>query len=173
MHPAHILSVALLSGVLAAIPAAGAEIRSRQASLVYDRPEQLRQFNSRVRLSGGFFSFGSGSGQIDRDVSNKLDRFASLVQTILDMRPDNFRYRVVLLDSAEDVDRVYQQQYGMKRDFIAFFSPKTDTIYISTADVDRNVFAHELAHAVIHHYFHRAPPTKIHELLAQYVESQI
>ena len=58
-------------------------------------------------------------------------------------------------------------------DFIAFYSPKTKTVYFSLKDLYLKVFAHELAHAVIDHYFEKAPPTKIHEMLAQYVENQL
>jgi len=176
MRPARILTALALAAVLvsaAVIPAVGAEIRSGMATLVSQDQDLLRRFNRKVRLDGGFFGFGGGDGPVDAQVARKLDRFGATVQSILDMRPDNFRFRVELVASSADVDRIYQQQYGFKRGFIAFFSPKTDTIYVSVADVNRHVFAHELAHAVIHHYFDRAPPTKIHELLAQYVESQL
>ncbi|PNU21223.1 hypothetical protein C2E25_02680 [Geothermobacter hydrogeniphilus] len=159
--------------LLAAAPATAGEIHSRYATLSYDRVELLLRFNSKVRLDGGFFSFGSSSAHVDDEVRKKLDQFAARVQEILDMRPKGFKFKVVLLPNRRRVDEIYAEQYRLRKGFIAFFSPKTNTIYISVDDVKSRVFAHELAHAVIHHYFNRAPPTKIHELLAQYVESQL
>lgn len=170
------LACTLVAGfllLLATAPATAAEIHSRIATLSYDRIELLRQFNKKVRLGGGFFSFGGSAANVDDEVRKKLDQFGGRVQEILEMRPDKFHFKVVLLPNSKAVDQVYAEQFRLTKGFIAFFSPKTDTIYVSVEDVRPKVFAHELAHAVIHHYFHRAPPTKIHELLAQYVESQL
>ena len=95
------------------------------------------------------------------------------VQEILEMYPAKLRFTITLLPSKKEVQEQYRQQYDRDVEFIAFYAPETDTVYVSVKDIDLHVFAHELAHVIIDHYFNRAPPVKIHEVLAQYVETQI
>jgi hypothetical protein len=78
-----------------------------------------------------------------------------------------------ILHSAAEVRAVYLRQYRRRVEFIAFYSPKANTVYISAPDVTLRVVGHELGHSVIEHYFHPSPPVNIHELMAQYVEKYI
>jgi len=78
-----------------------------------------------------------------------------------------------MLPSDEEVQAVYKKKYREDVDFIAFYSPRDKTIFVSVPDTNLGVLAHEIAHAVIDLYYGRATPLKIHEVLAQYVESHL
>lgn len=171
MRNACLITLTLL--LVGVHPAMGLEIKSRFADLNYTSPADLSSFNRELQEGFGFGFGGGDTLTIANEVRDKLDKLATRVQEILDMYPAKFHYRVTLVENQKQIDDIYDSEYHSRPGFIAYFSPKSDTIYVSLEDVSRRVFAHELAHAVIHHYFHRAPPTKIHELLAQYVEEQL
>jgi len=76
------------------------------------------------------------------------------------------------LPTEVEVQQAYEQIYARKTTYIAFFSPQTETVYFALNRLTTQVFAHELAHVVMNAYFLNAPPEKIHEVLAQYVEKQ-
>ncbi|NWF98959.1 MAG: hypothetical protein HXY52_08525 [Nitrospirae bacterium] len=107
------------------------------------------------------------------EIKNKMDVLIEKVESILEMYPREIRISIILLDSDKEVQGIYHKKYGRNVDFIAFYSPKDKTIYLSINDVELAVLAHELAHAVIDHYYGITTPTKIHEVLAQYVESHL
>jgi hypothetical protein len=171
MHKSH--SVVLVLLLLAwSIPAHGFELQSRFATIEYQHPEDLGRYNKALRNSFGLGFGGGNSLSIESETLKRLDDYAVRVQSILDMHPPGFRYHVRLLADKREVNNQYQTEYQSKPGFIAYFSPKSDTIYLSLNDLEKTVLVHELAHAVIHHYFNKAPPVKIHELLAQYVERE-
>ena len=153
-------------------PASGIEIQSRFASLDYQNSADLNRLYKALRDGFGFGFNGGSAVKVEAEIRNRLDEFAGRVQEILDMHPKNFHYRLCLLPDRQAVNARYYAEYKKQPDFIAYFSPKSDTIYVSLDDLERTVIVHELAHAVIHHYFNQAPPVKIHELLAQYVQNQ-
>ncbi len=172
---AMIAILACFLAILSTVRSAYAqEIITRTCRIQFAGDDELRQFNKRVKM--GTFSFGFGNQTrvtVEEDVKRKVNLTIARVQEILEMFPRGLKFDIVLLPSEEDVQRIYREQYNLEVNFIAFYSPKTNTAYFSTRDVSLTVFAHELAHAVINHYFDNAPPVKIHELLAQYVESQM
>ncbi len=172
------LRINLILLILAAVlvsPASAdaAELETRYATLSYGQPELLQAFNRKVKLGGIGFSFGrSVSTNLEGEVRKKVNQLNGRVQEILEMKPRQMKFNIVLLADRKQVQKIYQQQYDRKVKFIAFYSPRTKTVYFSVRDLKLRVFVHEIAHAVIDHYFDKAPPTKIHELLAQHVETK-
>ncbi|PLX84637.1 MAG: hypothetical protein C0617_07295 [Desulfuromonas sp.] len=168
------LALATLLCVALATNAFGLELKTRFATVEYERPEDLRTFNKKLRLGSFSFLFGKRNQlTVEEEVGSKVDKLNGRVQEILEMFPRRLRYKIVLVPSRGEVQQVYRRQYGTNVDFIAFYAPETDTVYVSVSDIKLTVLAHELAHVVINHYFENAPPVKIHEVLAQYVEAQM
>ncbi len=155
------------------VESSAAELETRLARLEFRDPALLQQFNSRVRL-GLSNSLGRLRSQvlIEDDVSNKVDLIYGRVQEILDMHSRPEGLTIVLLPSEAEVQQAYQKQYNRHPGYIAFFSPEQNSIYLAVDKVDIRVLAHEMAHAVIHQFFQKRPPERVHELLAQYVERQ-
>ncbi len=149
-------------------------LESRYATIMYDNDSLLKEFNSGVRMGSLSYLMGNRSNMTVADeVRNKVDVIVEKVQVVLEMYPSTFKYKVVLLDSAKEVRKVYQSKYGREVGFISFYSPGDKAVYISTDDVDLRIFSHETAHAIIDQYFKVSPAVKIHELLAKYAESHI
>ena len=151
-----------------------ANLETRYASVIYEDIELLQIFHRKVKLGGIRFSFGQRvNTNLPGEVRKKINQLNGRVQEILEMKPHNMRFRIVLLPNRKEVQKIYKEQYNRKVDFIAFYSPLDKTVYLSVKDLRLRVYVHEVAHAVIDHYFEIAPPVKIHEMLAQYVEAKI
>jgi predicted metal-dependent peptidase len=86
---------------------------------------------------------------------------------------ERLRFKIVILASTADIEKSYSEIYGKGTDFIAFYSPKIDTVFISVDELKQGILAHEIAHVIIQHYFYNAPSRMIHEAIAQLVETQI
>ena len=94
-------------------------------------------------------------------VSNRIDRIVERVKALLDMRPRNFHIDIYLRKGGLEYGKIAHYEYGTK------------AIYVSVDDVSDGVFAHELSHAIIDQYFVNAPPSKVQEILAQYVDQHL
>jgi len=154
--------------------ARAAEINTAFALIRYADDNLLKTFNKKVGSSKYGFRFGRGSsGSLEDSAHKQVDELIGRVQEILDMRPKGLHFTIEILPTPKEIQAVYLKQYGRKVDFIAFYSPRSETVYFAANRLQRTVIAHEIAHAVIDRYFDKAPPVKIHELLAQYVEKQL
>lgn len=163
-----------LAYVLFSTSASAGEIKSRYTTIIYSNESQLRKFNKEVSLGSlSYLMRNKTSIGFEDEIKNKLDVLIEKVESILEMYPREFKISIMLLDSDKEVQVIYQRKYGKNVDFIAFYSPRDKTIYLSLKDVELAVLAHELAHAVIDHYYGITTPAKIHEVLAQYVETHL
>jgi len=169
----YLLPLLLLAAlIIRAIPVCAAEIDTAFTVVKYTDESQLKTLNKRV--SERIFGFGSSKAETLVETSRaQINHLVGRVQEILDMRPPGLHFTIELFEDPDQVQAIYLKQYGRKVDFIAFYSPRSETIYVAVNKLRRNVLAHEIAHAVIDRYFDKAPPVKIHELLAQYVEKQL
>jgi len=149
----------------------GYEINSRNATLIYADEIQLQELNKTLKN----ISYQGNSITLSDEVKGKLDVLIGKVAMILlnSRPPEQLKIKIMLVTSAADIQAIYSDKYGKGKDYIAFFSPKDGTIFISVSDLRLGILAHELAHVIIHHYFYSAIPSRIHELLAQFVESHI
>ena len=165
----------LMAAFFFAAPVAADEIETRYAKVVYADEALLRTFNEEVVLGGGLFFLGQRPQQvtIQDELRNKLNNIVEKVLAVLEMYPKRLRFTLVLLPDAKEVQRVYRENFGKEVNYIAFYSPKQKTMYLSIRDVELRVIAHEIGHVVVDHYFDVPPPVKIHEVLAQFAETHI
>lgn len=168
-----LLVISIFIGFMLPMPGSAAELKTRLTRLEFQDSELLQQFNRRVRL-GVSNSLGRLRKQLslEDEVSNKVDLVYGRVQEILDMQIPRNDLAIVLLPSEAEVQEFYQAEYARQVSYIAYYSPEKNCIYIAVEKADVRVLAHELAHVVIHHFFHKRPPERVHELLAQHVERQ-
>ena len=97
-----------------------------------------------------------------------------VILILVQSRPtEELKFKIMLLPSDTDIQNICTEKYGKGDDYIAFYSPKDNTIFISVDDLRLGVLAHELAHVIIKSYFYNAPTKMIHEALAQFVEKHI
>ncbi len=151
--------------------ASGFELTTQYATISYAQEDLLTQFNRQLSLGKiSYLLRNKISITTEDQVKNKIDVLIERVEAILDMHPDNFKIRIVILRSTADVKKAIKSTSSRDADLIAFYTPKGKTIYLAVSDVRLVVLAHEMGHAVIDAYFVVAPPAKIHEVLAQFVE---
>jgi hypothetical protein len=161
----------LLCGVTSVL--AGQQ-KSRYATLSYPNREVLQEFNENLRLNRKLnYAMRKNVVTVADEVLAKLDIIIEKVQIVLDMFPDYYHVRVVLLADDDDVARIYKKKYGKRASHIAYYSLSEKTIYVSVDDTKLRVIAHEIAHSVVDHYFKVRPPYNIHELMAQFAEKHV
>ncbi|MCL4476443.1 MAG: hypothetical protein M1508_09495 [Nitrospirae bacterium] len=149
------------------------KISTGYANILSNSGEALRIFNKRIKV--GFLSslLKRKAGMdlsVEGQLSEKVDIIVERVKMILEMHPRNFNVQINVLPDAQSVRAAYRKKYYRDADFVAFYAPAEKAIYIAADEAKANILAHELAHAVIDQFFGVAAPTKIHEILAQYVD---
>src|SRR3989338_8386207 len=125
--------------------------KTRYTTVYYAEEKDLNDFL--WRLGGGKYEF---SENIDL-ASNSIDRIVEKVKTILGMW--------VKIPNIN----IYLYRGPLEENKVAYYDYKTKSIYISIENASDGAFAHEVAHAVINHYFISPPPSKVQEILTQYV----
>lgn len=142
----------LTIGVSAGFAESSNIFKTKYTTIHYKEDKDLSDFL--WRLGGTRIDFTR-----DKDMaSNRIDRIVERVETIIDMRPKDL-----------NID-VYLQRGDLKYNEIAFYQHKTHAVYISVDKASDGVFAHEIAHAVINRYFTTPIPSKIQEIITQYVD---
>lgn len=160
--------------LLGSAPALALELETRYGTVSYEREELLKRFNEEIRLGSLSYLMKSRSSlTLADEVRNKVEVVINKVQTVLEMFPPSMKIKIVLLPSDGEVAKIYRSKYHRHADYIAFYSPREKTVYLSVRDVTLHVLAHEAAHAVIDHYFGISPSVKIHEVLSEYVEAHL
>lgn len=162
-----------LFGVATAVEAR--DQKSRYVTLTYTDNGVLREFNDNLRLNRklNYSKRKRDVVTVADEVLAKTDIIIEKVQIVLDMFPNKYHVRVVVLPDSSDVAAVYKKRYGKRVKHIAYYSLSEKTIYVSADDVSLRVLAHELGHSVVDHFFQVRPPYNIHELLAQFAEKHV
>ncbi|BDD87644.1 hypothetical protein [Desulfofustis limnaeus] len=170
----HLLAAALLC--LLWLDNAGAAYRSRYVGrLIYTSVEDLQEFNDNLRLTRQLSAMVAQKqpATIEEEVLAKLDIIIEKVEVVLDMFPNNLAISFHILPDRRAVSSVYRQKYNKQVDYLAYYSLSEDTVYFSAYDATIRVVAHEIAHAVIDHFFQVRPPYNMHELMAQFAEKHV
>jgi hypothetical protein len=123
-------------------------------------------------LVGGSMEKGFPSG---RAFTNMLDDLFMRACDILDMHLYSFNGNIKICVTQEQLNAIYNNLFGKYLASYAhsFYVYDLNTIYASAENFKMGVIGHEIAHAIISHYFVVQPPVKIQEVLAGYVEYQL
>jgi hypothetical protein len=153
---------------------AAAELPFRYGKIIFDGEEQLAQFNNKLYI-GRLNSWLQTKKNltVTDEVRSKLDLIVEKVETVLEMFPARLILTVRVYDTPSGVQQAYLERYHRSVDYIAFFSPTEDTLFVNVKKLNLQVIAHELGHAVVDNYFNVSPSVKIHELLAQFAEAHV
>lgn len=169
-----IVATSLWLVAIASCPVYGHEIKTRHATIIYEHIDVLRKFNRELYMGRLKYMLPREEREtIEEEVKDKIDLIIEKVQTVLDMFPEKINFSIVIHLSTAGVQKDYQRIYSRDVDYIAFFSPRENTVFFSANNGTLRVVAHEIGHVVAEHYFTVPPPPKIHEVLAQYAEAHI
>lgn len=93
--------------------------------------------------------------------SSRIDRIVDRIQAILGIIPRDLRFNI------------YLRRGMLDNDMKAFYDYKTKSIYISVDYASDGVLAHEIGHAIINNYFPSHLPSKMQEILMQYIDNYL
>ncbi|MCX5692194.1 MAG: hypothetical protein NTX47_00685 [Candidatus Omnitrophica bacterium] len=111
----------------------------------------------------------------EHGIAGMIDILYSLVGDMVDMHVYNFKGNIkICLDQAQ-LNNIYRNLFDkdLLSYMVSFYVNDTSTIYISEENFRREVLGHEIAHAIINHYFVVSPPIKVQEILSKYIEYQL
>lgn len=141
--------------------------------IVYFRPDANlngieRELNNRTIYYDQPARYGEVT--VPDEICYRLDRLFGRVKEILNMYPDIPKINIKIYRDREELNNEYNKLLGKKADIGSFYIKDHNTIYTSEGDISDSVITHEMAHAIIDHYFAVIPPEKVSEIIASYVD---
>jgi len=109
----------------------------------------------------------------EAELTGMLDTLFMRVCDILDMHLYSFQGKIKICQDSKQLNKIYNNLFNKEPNIKSFYVYSFNTIYISKDDFKREILGHEIAHAIISHYFVVQAPVKIQEVLAMYVEYQL
>jgi hypothetical protein len=150
------------------------EVHTRYATIIYNEDSDLDRFNEEIYLGKyNFLLQQDGIQDVKDEVRLKTDLIVDRVKEILDMFPENIKFKIAVCASNQDINKIHKLIYGKPANLSAFYAPDIDIVFFSAEDTELATIAHEFAHVIMHKYFQMSPPVRIHELLSRYVATHI
>lgn len=109
----------------------------------------------------------------EAELAEMLDTLFMQVCDILDMQLYSFQGNIKVCRDYSQLNRIYQDFFNKELGTRSFYVYSLNTIYTSADNFKVGIIGHEIAHAIISHYFVVLPSVKIQEVLAMYVEYQL
>ena len=106
-------------------------------------------------------------------LKDELDELYLEVSDILDIHLYSLQISLHIVTNHSELEEVLAQSFDISRHPSSFYHYEKNTIYVSQEKLTLGVLAHEVAHAVVSHYFVVPPPVKVQEVLCGYVEYSI
>ena len=110
----------------------------------------------------------------EEELMDMLDTLYLRVCNILDMHLYTFKVNIKICSDTKQLVDIYNYLFNENsKDLRSYYINDLNTIYISRENFKYGILGHEIAHAVISHYFVVQPPVAVAEVLAGYVEYQL
>ena len=143
--------------------------------LYYDPSANLEDLERELTKRPLYFDQAARYGEVttQEEICQRLDKLYNRVQDVLDMHPKTPRIKIKIFKDRDGLNDEFAKIFGKPGDFKSFYVYKHNTIYTSESDIEDSVIIHEIAHAIIDHYFSVIPPEAVGEILASYVDSHL
>lgn len=115
-------------------------------------------------------SLSSAPEDLYATLAKTLDVIYLQTSDILDIHIYSYNGAIQFLPDAAAVDSVFSKYSGRHMHERSFYFHEKNIIYISVQDLELGILGHEIAHAIISHYFVVPPPMKVQEVLCGYVD---
>ena len=107
----------------------------------------------------------------EEKLAQMLDTLFLQVSDILEMHLYSLNTSVKICRNNSELNGIYEHLFNSSLGGrSSFYVYDVNSIYVSEEEFKKGIIGHEMAHAVICHYFVVPPPVKIQEVLAMYVE---
>lgn len=137
---------------------------------IYSLLEQLNITSADKLLAGKSIN---QEDSLEKEFALSVDALFTRISDILDMHLYSFSSTIKICRDVEQLKRLYNRIFDKELKGLAFYVYDLNTIYISAENFKSEILGHEIAHALISHYFVVLPSVKIQEVLAGYVEYQL
>lgn len=107
------------------------------------------------------------------ELTDMVDTLFARVCDVLDMQLYSYKGDIKVCKNFDHLKAIYKTLFDRELTRQSFYVNDLNTIYISEEFFKPEILGHEIAHAVISHYFVVLPSVKIQEVLATYVEYQL
>lgn len=156
-----------------------ASYKNSQITFSYASDINLRKLEARLRTR--YFSvsaverdlFTNSSYDIEKRIISRLESILLRTEQILAMYPPAMELKIKIFRNREELSSEHLRLLGSAQRYKSFYIHGFETIYTSMQDISDSVLSHEMAHAVVDHFFKVIPPEKTAELLATYVDSHL
>jgi len=145
--------------------------QTQYTSISYGNDTDLNTFTKNI--GSGLSFFGESPEKNPLLVKTRIDKIVEMASAILDMRPLNLRFNIVLYRTRGELNAEYKALGMVGPAPLSFYFHRTRTIAVSVKDITDRILAHEIAHAIICAYFGMPPPSRMQEILAQYVDKHL
>ena len=128
------------------------------------------------RLRKKIFFFGRAPSYDEGDEKNvayRLDSLFGRAMEILDMYPEMPKIKIKIFSDEDNLYKEYRKLTGSNGWARAFYVHFYRTIFTSGDTITDSVMAHEMAHAIIDHYYKSIPSPQVSEALASYIDMHI
>jgi hypothetical protein len=171
-----LVTFAIFISILCSSYAYPVELESEYFSTAVHDDIDLYEFVRKIDL--GYLSqldIGKAGDLLDMEtlLKSTLDKLYLMVSDTLGIRMYSFKMNLKVLPDRYDLKETIKDYVDGETDVPSYYYKQKNTIYISFNDMTIGMLAHEIAHAVIAHYFVVAPPPNTQEILSGYVEYTI
>ncbi|MBE9529168.1 MAG: hypothetical protein IME99_08015 [Proteobacteria bacterium] len=143
-------------------------ISTDYATIHFSDPAALEGLSDILEQSAATPRFVSSSS-----TGSSIDRIVFRVRNILGIHTPGFHFNIYLLDSATELEAIYTEMGFGDSAPPAFYSRSTGSVFVSLDAVNDGILAHEVAHAVINSHYTPPLPTRMQEILAQFVDKNL
>lgn len=145
--------------------------KTQYVTISYADEKDLHTFTRNIATGLSFLRESPESNPLL--AKTRIDKIVEAVCAILDMHPLNLNFGIVLYKTQAEVTGAFRGMGGRGSAPVAFYSHGTRSISVSIGNITDRILAHEIAHAVICIYFGVPPPSRMQEVLAQYVDRHL
>jgi len=149
-------------------------IETKDFTVYYEEGVDLNAMARRLRKKIFFFGQGPSYDEgAEKNITYRLDSLFSRASEILDMYPQIPKLKIKIFKNEDELYDVYQKLIGNRGWTKAFYVHFYRTIFTSEETINDSVMAHEIAHAIIDHFYKSVPPPKVSEALASYIDMHV
>jgi len=151
---------------------------TRYTTVLYQDDADLQTFHEKIQSRPADWSIRKLFSQTEKEdnqkqISRNIDLLFERVQEILDMHKKMPRITIRIYPDKKALRQAYMEIYQEECRIRAWYRYKDNSVYLTVADLQAGMLAHELAHAIIDHYLVVKPPAASAEILARYVDSHL
>lgn len=173
-----VFSLVSFSIIPLSVNALPSEIESKHFTISYQKGVDLLGFAYNIKLENSVYFQELGVENIGANspkelLSQNVEVLFKEISDILDMHLYSYKGNIKIFRNKKALKNFFKRKFGKEFKFHAFYSHGNNTIYVSADDVKVGMFAHEIAHVIINHFFAVMPPEKVQEILSGFVEYNI